>query len=421
MFTRFVSLFFYSIRRQKKRSLWIGFLVCYLCCSTAVAIAADANSSLLSERVSRKLVAIQKLLDADQQQMALGKLTQLLKRRRLNVYESAVVNQTLGYVYASLEDYPSAIQAFQESLKSNALSDSVAQNLRLNVGQLHIAQANYSEGIRYLEAWLASSDVANTKVYEMIAIAYYKLEQYDKAVTYLKKSIDISLVIEKSWLQMLIAIYFEQQDYASATQQLSAAIKAFPHEKSFWQQLIYAQRQLKQYSEALSTMALSHTLNLLDDKQIVLLAKFYLEQNLPLKAAQLLSSELEIKRIADNVDNVSLLAESWLQAKELDKAAELFQRAAALSQDNELYYRAAQVYTELRDWPSVVQLQKARSISEDDKKAGSLYLLTGIAYFELNELSLAEQNLKKALSDKNTRGQAKQWLKQVKMVENNHR
>jgi len=416
---RFISLFFHSIGGQRKKSLWICLLACCLCCSAFVVSAADGNSSLLSERVSRKLVAIQRLLDTDQQSAALNKLTLLLEKSRLNVYERAVVNQTLGYVYAGLENYPLAIQAFDESLKSNALADSVAQNLRLNVGQLHIAQANYREGVGYLETWLASSDVPNTNIYEMIAIAYYKLEQYEKAVTYLKKSIDISPTIEKSWLQMLIAIYFEREDFVSAKQQLTAAIKVFPHEKSFWQQLVYAQRQLKQYKAALATMALSHKQHLLDSKQIVVLAKFYIEQNLPHKAAQLLTAGLEAKGIANNVDNVSLLAESWLQAKELDKAAELFQQAATLSQDNELYYRAAQVYTELRDWQSVVQLQQGRSMSAEDKKAGAMSLLTGIAYFELNELSLAKQHLQKALADNNTRRRAKQWLKQLEVVRNN--
>ncbi len=375
--------------------------------------AADVNSSLLSERISRKLVVIQKLLETDQPSAALDKLTRLLEKNRLNVYESAVVNQTLGYVYADLENYPGAIQAFQVSLTSDALPDSVAQNLRLNVGQLHIAQANYPAGIRYLETWLVSADVPNANIYEMIAIAYYKQEQYDNAVTYLHKAINISPSMEKSWLQMLIAIYFERKDFASAKQQLIAAIQIFPHEKSFWQQLVYAQRQLKQYKTALATMALSHTQNRLDSQQIVLLAKFYIEQNLPLKAAQLLAAERESKAIADNAANVSLLAESWLQAKEFAKAAELFQQAATRSQDNELYYRAAQVYTELRDWRSVVQLQQGLSMSAEDEQAGAMSLLMGIAYFELNELSLAKQHLQKALADKNTRRRAKQWLTQL--------
>ena len=212
---------------------------------------------------------------------------------------------------------------------------------------------------------------------------------------------------------MLAAVNFAQSDYRGAIDVLQTAIQHFPKETLFWQQLSYAYRQLEEDNKALASLILADYLGLLDRDQSVLLAKYFVFQNMPIKAAQLMRENIDRGKLDATENNLLLLARSWLQAREPAQAAAILKSICANAPDGKLHVFYAEVLTELRDWPAVV-----KTITEGLKKGGietigHAHLLLGIAYFNLEQRAQAQQAFNQALRDKRTKVSAGQWLDQI--------
>jgi tetratricopeptide (TPR) repeat protein len=376
----------------------------------------SAAAGLLSDRVSRQLLKAQKYSDNNQYKEAQNLLESLVKGR-LNDYESAVVYQTLGYAYASLEDYPNTALAFEKSLSYGVLSKLAEQSLRLNLGQIYIAQDAYAKGTDILEKWLALEQGGTSQVYELLAVGYYHLDHFDKAEFYLQKAIATTNRPNKTWYQMLVAVNFAQSDYIGAADVLQTAIQRFPKEPLFWQQLSYAYRQLDEDNKALAVLILANYLGLLDRDQSVLLAKYFAFQNLPIKAAQLIRKNIDRGKLDASEDNLLLLARSWLQAREPEQAAAILKSICANAPNGKLHVFYAEVLTELRDWQTVVKTLMLGLKKGGIENSGQAHLLLGIAYFHLEQLSQAQQAFNQAMLDKRTKVSAGQWLDQIESME----
>jgi len=377
-------------------------------------VAATAGSSQLSDRVSRQLLYVQKLLDQKKIQEAQNRLTEMVGKSRLHDYEAAVIYQTLGYVYAENNDHKNTIKAFEKSLEYDVLSTIVQQSLRLNLGQLYLSLGDYEKGTSILEQWLASEKTSNKQIHELLAIGYYHQQLFKKSLLHLNKVIDSTGQPKKGLYQLAAAIHFELSLFKESVELLQKAVKLFPQEKDFWRQLAYVYRELDQAESAVATLSLAYKTGLLDADDILLLARLYLSQEIPYKAAELIQREIESGTIPVNTASISLLARSWRQARELDKAASSYATLASMEKDGEAYYQQAQVYLEMQQWkPAVIALENALDKGLEQHK-GRAYLLLGVARYELNQLDSAKRALKYAAEVASIKTQAQQWLQQVK-------
>lgn len=380
--------------------------------------AGSATAGLLSDRVSRQLLKAQKFTDDGHNKEAQILLENLLKAR-LNDYEAAVVNQVLGYAYASLQDYSNTARAFEHSLSYGVLSKLAEQSLRLNLGQIYIAQGAYDKGTDILEKWLAQEQSGTIQVYELLAVGFYHLDNFQKAEFYLRKGISTTNKPNKTWFQMLVAVDFAQGHYRVAANDLQNAIQNFPKDTLFWQQLSYAYRQLEQDDNALAILVLSNYLGMLGPDQSVLLAKYFAFQNMPVKAARLMRGNIDAGKLEASEENLLLLAKSWFQAREPRQAASILKSVCAKAADGKPHVFYAQVLTELRDWPEVVKTLNSGLKKGGIENMGQAQLLLGIAYFNLGQRTLAQEALRLALRDKKTKITAGQWLDEIKTTDNN--
>jgi tetratricopeptide (TPR) repeat protein len=377
-----------------------------------------AASGLLSDRVSRQLVKAQKFSDNNQYKEA-QKLLENLIGTRLNDYEAAVVYQTLGYVYASLEDYSNTALAFEKSLSYGELSKLAEQSLRLNLGQIYISLGSYAKGTDILEKWLALEPSGTSQVHELLAVGYYHLDNFQKAEVHLERAIATTNQPNKTWYQMLVAVNFAQSDYRGAADVLRSAIQHFPKDKLFWQQLSYAFRQLEEDEKALTSLILADYFGLLNSDEAGLLAKYYIYQKIPIKAAQLVRADIDSGKLDASVDNLLLLARSWLQAREPEQAAAILKSVTSKAPDGKHHVFYAEVLTELRHWPAVVETLTTGFKKGGIENSGHANLLLGIAYFHLEKFLQAKQAFNQALQDNKTKVQARQWLDQIERTENN--
>lgn len=368
---------------------------------------------LLSESTYKALESAQQQMADEQYGPAESALLKLVEETDAGSYDRAVVLQTLGYLYSETGDYARATEQFRTALDLDALPEDVSHNLRFNLAQLLIADGEYQPGIDLLERWLSRESNPDTNVYVLLATAHYQLKQYSKTVENIRTAISRSDAPKEDWYRMQLAAHLEMQQYDSAINVLETLLTLHPDDKTYWDQLasLYS-RQDKQLT-ALAVTMLAKRLDLGDDDTVMRLSNMYRYLNIPFKSGQLLQQALDDKVIAANFDNLEKLADSWLAAREAERAAEVLEQIRAQDNSGETDLKLARLYVSEEQWQQAeAPLSAAIDKLSGDKKGDAL-LMAGMVQFHLENFRRAEDLLKQAGQFEKQQNQAAQWLRHV--------
>ncbi len=382
-----------------------------LCMSTVWA--AKNNEYLLTEKTYKALSEAQELMSSDKNRTAETKLKALLGKVKSGSYEMAVVQQTLGYLYSSQENYKKASELFREALDSNALPEKVSHDLRYNLGQLLLADGQYKKGIALLEKWLKVEKSPPNNAHVLMASAYYRIKQYKDTVRHISIAIKRDKSAKEAWYQVLLSAHIELKQYKSAIKVLETLITRYPYKKNYWNQLAGLYLQQNKEFTALSVKMLAQRLELGDSKTLMNLIDMYRYLHIPYKSAQMLTSGMAEGVIKTNLENLNDLADSWLAAKEFKKAAEVLKRITELDKSGQADLKYGRVLFDLEQWkPAVTVLAKSAN-SLTDNQAGQALLLLGMAQFHLHNLQQAKIVFKKATKFSKQRSQAVRWIQHI--------
>jgi len=377
------------------------------------AIAKEDSQYLLTEKTYKSLNGAQELMEAEKYSQAESKLKDLLKQLKTGSYEMAVVQQTLGYLYSSQENYFQATKLFKQALDSKALPEKVSHNLKYNLGQLLLADDHYKEGITLLEQWLKAESSPPNSAYVLLASAYYRVKNYNKTIEHIRIAIKSDKPSKEAWYQILLSAHLELKQYKSAIKVLESLIPRYPYKKPYWTQLSALYLQQNKEFTGLAVKMLAQRLELGDGKVLVNMANMYRYLHVPYKSAQLLSEGMKNGIIEADLDNLTSLAESWLAAKEAEKAVIILEKASKIDETGESDLKYGRVLFGLEKWkqasePLTNSMQKLKG-----KQIGAASLLLGMTQFHLKNLSEAKVYFSKAISYENERSQAGQWLRHV--------
>lgn len=368
---------------------------------------------LLSESTYKALEAAQKQMADERYQPAEAALLKLVNDTSAGSYDRAVVLQTLGYLYSETGDYTRATEQFRSALDLNALPEDVTHNLRYNLAQLLIADGEYQRGIDLLNRWISNEPNPDNNVYVLLATAHYQIKQYSKTVENIRTAISRANAPKEDWYRMQLAAHLEMQQYDSAINVLETLLTQHPDDKTYWDQLgsLYS-RQDKQLT-ALAVTMLAKRLDLGDDDTVMRLSNMYRYLNIPFKSGQLLQKALDDKVIAANFDNLEKLADSWLAAREAERAAKVLEQIRSQDGSGETDLKLARLYVSEEQWQQAqAPLSAAIDKLAGDKKGNAL-LMAGMVQFHLQNFSRAEDLLKQAGQFEQQRNQAAQWLRHV--------
>ena len=215
----------------------------------------------------------------------------------------------------------------------------------------------------------------------------------------------------EDWLLLALSLYFEAERFDACARVLERLVARFP-EKPYWKQLSAIYGELQRDDAQLAVYALAHRQGLLrTSSERVRLARLFMYNEVPVAAAKLLREGLETGEIERSAESWALLANAWIQARELQRAAEPLEQAARLAKDGPSWLRLAHLYVELEDWvPARRALEFALQLG-GLREPAKARLLLGIALY--HERSLAESRHAFALARRHagTRSSAEQWLR----------
>jgi len=160
-------------------------------------------------------------------------------------------------------------------------------------------------------------------------------------------------------------------------------------------------------------MQLAYAQNyLVKNNDLRALAQLYLYHSLPYRAGLVLEKAKEDGFVDEDALYWEMVANSWLLARELDRALEPLQTGAELSEKGNLYARLGQLYLEREQWLEASEALKMAIDKGDLSDEGTTHLLLAITYYHQKKYSNSTRNLKAARMSKNetVRKSAGQWL-----------
>mgnify|MGYP000184526994 CR=1 FL=1 len=399
---------------MRLNSVFNAFIVMVLLfCATSVIAKGQEKQYLLTEKTYKQLSAAQKLMEAEKYSLAESKLKDLLKKVKAASYEMAVVRQTLGYLYSSRTDYAKASKQFQLALNANVLPEKVSHALRYNLAQLLLADERYKEGIKLLSAWIKAEPSPPASAYVLLSSAFYRIKNYKETITFIRLAIKKDKSAKEAWYQVLLSAHLELKQYQSAIKVLESLITHHPYKKTYWTQLSSLYLNQKKDFTALAVKVLAERLELEDKKVLINMAAMYRYLQIPYKSGKMLEKGMSEGIIPANYKHLNSLADSWIAAKEADKAADVLQRLAKIDSSGESALKQGRVLFGLEKWqqtikPLTTSLQKLKGPNR-----GSALLLLGMTYVHLGELNKAKNYFSKATSFEKERHHAGQWWRHV--------
>ena len=183
----------------------------------------QALMSPADENVEPDLVAAKLKLD---------ELYQSLFETMNPLEKSTLLNFYTNY-YLSLDDYPGALNAFEEILTIDPLREDMRLRTLRSLGQLYAAEEQWRASIDNYATWRAASLEEDDVVFRGLSYAHYQLEQFPEALSHWIAYMDLQRAegedLGRDDYAYLNGLYFTLQDYASALEVTKDMILLFNH------------------------------------------------------------------------------------------------------------------------------------------------------------------------------------------------
>lgn len=361
-----------------------------------------------------RLERAQKALSDGKPNEALAALGELQgKQDSLSDHEKAMMWQTFAYAYSALERYGPAAEAFEKCLALNVLPEAAVLNARYNLAQLYLVQENFTKAIENFEIWFKASENPSADAHYMMAAAYAQAGRPRAALPHAAKAVAKSPAPKEPWLQILLSLQMQTGEVRAGTETLHALINAFP-KKTYWLQLASAYGELDDNKRALATMELAERQGFLtSENEVRHLVQLYLVNDIPVRAARLVERAMTGGRLAKDAKNYELLANTWLQARERERAVAPLEQAAAMSGDGNLYVRLGQVHLSEERWGRAREALTRALQKGGLRDTGNAHLMLGIAAASEGRWQEAERAFTAARRHEKSAKAAEQWLAHI--------
>ena len=374
------------------------------------------RTQTLRPQIFQKLDEVRALADEKKYTDALNALAAVEKIRR-NSYEQAMTHNMAAYVYFNQEDYNSAIKAYEQVIAIDNIPESLEQTTLYSLAKLHMMQEQYRPALTRLNEWFAKVEKPGAEAFILRAQMQFQLEQYSKALPDVKKAIAMTKEQgqqpKENWLLLERAVYFQNKDFKSLARCLQDLATLYP-KPQYWVQLAAVYSELNMPMKELSALETAYDKGMLSkESELVNLAQALLAQEIPYKAAMVLSKGMQDEVVKPSARNLSLLGDAWMLSKEYDKAIVAMSKAAEASQSGNDFYKLAQIHTERQEWDLALQNVSKALQADDLKQPHNAHILKGLVLFNLNDLSSARNSFELAQQYEEAAKTADQWLRYI--------
>lgn len=335
-------------------------------------------------------------------------------RKPLNTYELANVWKTYAYYYYTTEQYDKAIDSYQKVIADpSAIPEALLTDTLYIIAQMYFVTERYQEAIDRLMIWMNSVKNPGPDVLFLIAQAYFQNDQRDKALESALAAVDLvtkrKTKMRESWYLLLRALYYEQEDYPKVADVLHNLIIDWP-KRDYWVQLGGMYGQQEQHSNQIISLETAFLQEILfKEKEFTGLAYLLLGNEMPYKAAKVLEWGIENEYVEESSKNLELLGSAWQNAREIELALPILERAADLAEKGNIYARLASAYFNLHRFDDAIRTSEYAKSKGDVKRIDTLNIVLGMSLFNQQNFEKALDAFEEAGDDERSENLADQW------------
>lgn len=369
----------------------------------------------LREQVYSQLARAQELADNGDVAAGLAALQNVeTKISSMNSYERAMLWNFYGYMHYGKDQLPEAIKYFAKVVAEDPIPDALKQNTLFSLAQLSLGQGNFADTLSYLDRWQqVVGDEQAQKADVLRAQALYQKGDYQQALAPIQRAIAVAEqngeAGDENWYVLQRAIHYELEQTAAVAKILEKMIKHF-NKPEYWVQLAGVYGQLGKDEQQLAMLEAAYQQGFLTKGQdLQMLVQSYFFGGVPYKAGKVMEQAIAAGKLDANLRNLKLLAQSWIAARETDRAVAALEQAAALSNDGELDAQRAQVLLNAERYPQAIAAAQTALEKGNLEKPGTMHLVIGMAELEQENYNPALQAFAKAKAFDDARKAAAQW------------
>ena len=353
-------------------------------------------------------------------------------KRALNSYELANVYNLHAFLSYVNEDYAQSLRYYGQVIAQPDIPLAMEINTRFTVAQLYFVQEQWQQGIDALLTWFDLNEKPNAGAYVLLAQGYYQVKDYNLALKNVETAIGMhegeGKLPKEQWYNLARFLYFDREDFDSALDVLNTLIIYYP-KKQYWVQASHLYGEKKDEPTQLALMEAAYEQGFLDrSSELVTMSYLYLNAETPYYAGAVMQKGFADELVEDKSKNFELAGSAWAQAREVAKSIPMMEKAAAKSEEGELYVRLGNVYLDGDQFS-----KSANSIIKGLNKGGvkrpdQARLALGMAYFNLGDYDEARKAFSAAGKDgarrkewQRSQEMAQQWIAYVTSEEDRQR
>ncbi|MEM8767249.1 MAG: tetratricopeptide repeat protein, partial [Pseudomonadota bacterium] len=248
---------------------------------------------------------------------ALKQLENLVRATRSDEELTHVVGERIGLLLA--EDQMATARAELEDLLRDEAPD-FSPPLRLLYATLLLTEENYSAALVQLDHWETYAEAPHPQGYFLIGYSYVRLERFDAAVPPLEQAIHSEDGPRDPWLELLAYAYTKSGRPEDALTLIERLIAEHPERARWWKQLAGILMLLERLPEGTAALAITEQIEPLTTRDRKRLARLFAHLGMPADGAELLNLAYTERSAAPDFEELMLLGELWMLARETERA-----------------------------------------------------------------------------------------------------
>ena len=316
-------------------------------------------------------------------------------------YDHFVILRTYAYFLLSQDRNEEALSYLKIADKKNRMPDYDVFMLKYVLGQVLYVNGERDAAKKSFLEWVKLGTDKNFDLrpegYATLATIYAQDAEWDDALIYITLALENTSIFMENWAQLKFSIHAEKKQYMLALEVAQDLVRFKPKNKAYIEQMAGVYNVIRFEEESLASLEFKLQQNLLTkSSEYVNLANFYLYKKLPIDASKVIEKGLKLEVLDNDIKNNELLSNAFIIAKDFKNAIRALINVTKISDDSKYDYRIGQIYLQNSEYSNAIKFFKIARNKGWESKPGSLELLIGICFIELDDFDSARVELAKA-------------------------
>ena len=320
-----------------------------------------------------------------------------------NSYDHFVILRSYAYFLLSQDRNDEALVYLKKADMKKRMPPYDVFMLKFSLGQVFYVEGQRDAAKKSFLEWIKIGTDNEFDIvpegYATLATIYAQDSEWDNALKYITLAIDNASTFVENWAQLKFAIHTEKKQYMEALEVAQDLVRFKPKKKSYIEQMSGIYNVIKFEEESLASLEFKLQQDLLKKpSEYINLANFYLYKGLPIDSAKVIEKGLKLGALENNIKHNELLSNAYIIAKDFNNAIKALINVTKISNDSKYDYRIGQIYLQNSEYKNAIKFLDLARKKGWSSKPGSLEMLIGISYIELDDFDNARIELAKAVS-----------------------